>query len=180
MTRTIEEVEEFCHFCDVTLHMTKDVKTIRSGYGHFIDESGCQIAKCTFKNGILDHYKSYSHWHWPLHPVDYFFLRFQRWLLDDTLISPYMYNRIIFLADIIQQKDLQEKQKWRKQNPKPHRKRLEGKSLKYIVTDLIMGNIEKYKDFEALTPFMKDVLRMKERINIFKPEYLLQLGVSPI
>ena len=82
-----------------------------------------------------------------LDDTDQIFIRLNRYIKDKTIISLSEYEDLAIKAEKIRIKDLREKREWRKANPLyntdgsiKHRRRLEGKNVRHILTELVMNH----------------------------------------
>lgn len=106
-----------------------------------INSKNIQIGRVAlYKNEIysINNYKrDYMN---TLDETDFIFLRLSKYLKDRTIISNINYTKLINKAINLQKEDLEKKLKWRKNNPvssaKQHRKRIEGKNIRNILSQL--------------------------------------------
>lgn len=113
-----------------------------------IAEGGCQIGRMTFQQGKFYGAKCYKKWHYTdVCETDKLWMRMIRYSNDGFVITEDIWNELIQQAEKIVADDLAEKKKWRDDNPKfkivngekvkAKRKRLQGKSLRGTLSELI-------------------------------------------
>jgi hypothetical protein len=82
--------------------------------------------------------------------IDEKFLRLERYIFDNTVISLSFYYRLERLAKLIHDEDIRIKEEWRKNHPRFTKRRgILGKNPRYILRILVLNISPNFEEFET-------------------------------
>lgn len=88
--------------------------------------------------------------------IDQKMLRLERYILDGTIISLALYNKLLPYVDKIVEADIDAKEKWRADNLKEFRKPIKGRNPRYVLRTLVLNISGNEDEFETS---IKDVIK---------------------
>lgn len=88
--------------------------------------------------------------------IDQKMFRLERYMLDGTLISLALYNKLLPYVDKIVEADIDAKVNWRADHPKEERRPIKGRNPRYVLRTLILDISGDLDEFETS---IKDVMK---------------------
>ena len=104
-----------------------------------LTNKGITLGYIAFKDGFLHKVKQYKKEDYcTIDENEFIFFRLQRFFEDGQMIPYDEFRRLIEMAHKIREEDLAQKQRYRDNNPKKGRKKLQGKNVRWILWNLVL------------------------------------------